>query len=155
MNRISSRAAVGSLLVLGVLIGAVAFADEFDDFAEDLNQAWVQTNNVQMLNLIGARLSADTNDVMALSARMYYYVFADCNLTNARQTADQLYAVVQQESDADANAFCLEMKNEVYAISISESGPYGQAEIEQIHAGLSAFPSIRKCLWLSKKIAGE
>jgi len=92
---------------------------------------------------------------MALSTKMYYYVFADCNLTNAQQSADQLYAVVQQAEDDDADALCLEMKNEVYGISISESGPYTEEEIGQMHAGLSRFPCIVKCLWLSRKVSSQ
>lgn len=147
--------AAGALLLAGIFATTPAIADELDDFAEDLNEAWSQTNTVQMLSLINTRLSSDTNDVMALSTKTYYFVFADCNLTNARQTVDHLYSVVQQENDADAETFCLEMKNEVYGIDLSESGTYSQAELDQIHAGLTAFPSIRKSLWLAKILADE
>jgi len=60
MSRIS-LARIGLLLVVAIEGGRVTLADEFDDFAGDLNHAWSQTNNVQMLSVINTRLSSNTN----------------------------------------------------------------------------------------------
>jgi hypothetical protein len=151
----SSYSILALVLLAGSTVFGSAFADELDDFSDQLNQAWSQTNNTQQLSLINGRLSVSTNDVMGLSTKMYYYVFSDCNLTNARSYADHLYSRVQQSADAEADAFCLEMKNEVYGISLGESGSYSQTESGELHSVLDSYPAITRCLWLSRRLIEE
>lgn len=145
-----------ALTILAIaLVAGSTLADEYDDYAASLNQAWAQTNQTQMISIINARLSSETNDVMGLATKMYYHLWVDGILTNARQVADQLCAVVQQSGNEEAGAYASAMRDEVYSISLGEAGYLTQAVIEQMHAELSDFPSIRKCAWLAKTLAEE
>lgn len=153
-TRSSFSRTVLALLAIALVAGST-LADEYDDYAASLNQAWVQTNGSQMISLINTRLGSETNDVMGLATKMYYHLWVDGVLTNARQVADQLCAVVQQSSNQEAWEYASAMRDEVYSVSLGEAGCLTQAVVEQMHAELSDFPSIRKCAWLAKTLAEE
>jgi len=150
MNRIYT--VVAALMLVTMSLPVSSGADEIGDFVISLNNAWGQTNNAQMLTLINGRLQTNTNDVVGLSAKMYYYVFVDCILTNARQVAGQFYAAVANCTNEQALSIAAQMTNEVSVISLSESNPLGTNEVAQMHVLFPAsFPMIDKCAWVARK----
>ena len=150
MNKICSI--IAALMLITVSLPMSSRADDVSDFITSLNNAWVQTNNTQMLTLINGRLQTNVNDVVGLSAKMYYYVFVDCVLTNARQVAGQFYTAVASHTNEQAVSMAAQMTNEVTVISLSESGPLGTNEVSQMHVLFPAsFPMIDKCAWVARK----
>jgi hypothetical protein len=134
--------------------GACCLADSVDDFVSSINQAWSQTNNTQVLQIIDTRLASNSNDVLAVSAKMYYYVFAEGSLTNARSMADRFMTIVNASTNAELKAYGQGMRDEVYSIPLSESGPYTDAQKAQLRHPSDAFPFVQKCVvitrWLSR-----
>lgn len=139
---------------LSVLLICICMADSIDDFASSLNQAWSQTtNDVHVLQLIENRLAVDSNDVLAVSAKMYYYVFSEGQLTNARTQADALMSIVNSTTtNSMLIAYAQEMRDEIYGIPLTESGPYTTNQIAQLRQPVESFPFIQKCVVLSRGI---
>ena len=132
------------IILFGVCVAFYVVADDIDDFATSLNQAWSQTNDAECLEIINDRLASNSNDVSALSAKMYYYVFAEGNLTNARSEADSFITVANTSTDTNLTAFAQSMYDEVYNIPLSESGPYSDEQKAQLREPAVSFPFIQK-----------
>ena len=132
-----------------VAMGGV-FADDIDDFVSALNQAWSQTNDVQTLQVINSRLATNTNDALALSCKMYYYIFAEGNLTNARSAADQFMSALNSYTNADMIAYAQEMRDEIYSMPLGALGPYmpqQQSDLRQLNL---SFPFIQKSVVVAR-----
>ncbi|HBA84785.1 MAG TPA: hypothetical protein DCZ95_11885 [Verrucomicrobia bacterium] len=128
-------------------------ADDIDDFATEINSAWSSTNDSQIATLINQRLSQDTNDVVALSVKMYYHLWIDGNITNAQLVATHLDAIVQATTNIAIVDVLTEMKAEVDGIPLSESGSFPQDALNQLrHETRGIFPGIQKCVWLAKAL---
>lgn len=147
---ITSKKHLALLFVLGAAVTSLVMADSIDDFVSALNQAWSQTNDVQALQVINDRLSADTNDVLGLSCKMYFYVFAQGNLTNARLTADSFIGVFGGNTNSDLVAYAQAMREEVYSIPLDESGPYSTQQQAQLRQPISSFPFIEKSVVVAR-----
>lgn len=138
------------LAAVGIFGVILTMADTIDDFVASLNQAWSKTNDTQSLQIINNRLASNTNDVLGLSSKMYFYVFAEGNLTNARITADSLMASVNARTNAELIAYAQQMHDEVYRIPLSESGPYTAEQEVQLRQPIVSFPFIQKCVVVAR-----
>ena len=87
------------VLSLALCVLTDVCADEVEDFASAVNAAWAATNDAEIVNLVNQRLTQDTNDVAALSVKMYYHLWVDGNITNAHQAATNLDAIVQASTN--------------------------------------------------------
>lgn len=126
-------------------------ADELDDFVDDVNSAWSSTNDSQVVTLINQRLSQNTNDIAALSVKMYYHLWIDGNITNSQLIATQLNSLVQASTNQAVVDIFSFMKIEVDGISLTESGALSQDALNQFrHETRGIFPNINKCIWLAR-----
>lgn len=144
------------MLLLVKFSGLQALGQSTNDlqvFVDGVNTAWRQQDYASILQSVDSRLLANSNDVLALSTKMNYYVFVDNNLTNARSIADVFYSVAKLSSNSSVIAVADDMKLEIYGIPLGESGAFNQQQRDQLHAAFpAAFPMIRKCLNLAQRV---
>ena len=139
------------ILAVAAIFGAVlTMADAIDDFVASLNQAWSQSNDTEVLQIINTRLASDANDVLGLSAKMYFHVFAEGNLTDARVLADSFMAAISVSTNAELVSYAQQMRNEVYSIPLGESGPYTAEQESQLRQPTVSFPFIQKCVVVAR-----
>lgn len=128
------------------------YGESIEDFVASLDAAWSQTNDVLTLQLINDRLANNSNDILAVSTKMYYYVFAEGNLTNARIQADQFMTIANTSTNVTLVSFAQEMRDEIYSIPLSEGGAFTEEEEAAIRDGDASFPFISKCIAVAKSI---
>ena len=76
---------------------------------------------------------------------MYYYVFSESNITNARVQATHFLSISNLSTNSIHATYGQDMYDEVYSIPFSESGPFTQAQKDQLRQPADSFPFIQKC----------
>lgn len=144
-----------TLILISFLICSLSVANE--QFIADINYSWSQTNYAQLFSTTESRINTITNDVCAHAVMMYYYLFAERNLTNARVNADQLTnAVFMYTTNATTRDYAVEMRNEVYSIPLHESTPLSIEQMVQLHQLFpDMFPMINQCVAIQRLLLEE
>lgn len=119
----------------------VTYGEDLKEFIEDVNSAWTNRNYAGIMSNINARLTVDTNDVLALGLKMNYYLWADLNTSNAHAAARSFSNAVHQSQRQDlfplANNFVSVVMN------VDETNSYTSAQRDKLHSMFpDMFPSI-------------
>lgn len=115
-----------------------------ESVVNQINTFWVDKNNAAILQTINDRLAADENDTFALSVKYNYFMYADIDLNEARAAIDKLYNNVNALGNQPLTNFIKSFRDETFAIPLSESIPFTQAEKDAIHNIFrQSFPAIK------------
>jgi hypothetical protein len=77
-------------------------ADNIDQFLNSVNSNWTNRNYSQILSGINARLSRDSNDVLALSLKMGYHVYCEPNGLIVHETASNFLNLVKSSNNPES-----------------------------------------------------
>ena len=123
-------------------------ADNEADFIEDINTAWTNRNYDAILSNINVRLQANSNDALALSLKMNYYLWADLNTSNAHAVAQAFTNAVRSSNRQYLVPLAGHMASKV--LSIVETNTYTSAQRDEMHAMFpQVFPSIIDCVYFA------
>ncbi len=142
MNKYNKIIAV--FLCMVVFQSNASKGDSMRTFVTNVNSAWVSTNYSQILQVINDRLAQDSNDILALGTKQWYYFSCDLNISNAHVAAHALTNAAHQTGRADIIPFAEEITSIILDIPSSITGSYTQAQIELSHqgGGQEYFPGI-------------
>jgi hypothetical protein len=124
-------------------VGIAQSPDQMKELYNSINTKWSNRDYPGILALINARLQTNPNDVLALSLKSYYYVFAEKDITLAHQAANSFASTVNagttnQEMKDHADI----MKKRVTDISTSVTAEFTTSQREAIHSGMKRYPFI-------------
>ena len=151
MNKYSKIIAV---VFCFVLFNLNIFADEMYTFVTNVNAAWASTNYSQLLQLINDRLSQNTNDILALGTKQWYYFECDLNISNAHSAANALRNAAQQTGREDIIPIAENITRIILDIPVTVTGSYTQAQIELQHnrGGEDIFVGTVEPLFLARQL---
>jgi tellurite resistance protein len=143
-------------LILGISFQAIlAQANPTKQFYEGVNANWNNRSYTQILVLINNRLASNSSDVLALSLKAYYYVFAEKDLAQAHQAANAFLAVVNAGANQDLKNQAQKIAKIVTDIPVTDVNPLTQEQRNAMHAELDTFPLIDNCMVFWGKFTGQ
>lgn len=143
-------------LMLGIsLQSSLAQISPTKQFYEGVNTHWNNRAYSQILVLINNRLQSNPNDVLALSLKAYYYVFAEKDLVQAHQAANAFLVVVNAGSNQDLKEQAQKIAKIVTDIPVTDVNPLTQQERDALHTELDTFPLIDNCMVFWGKFTGQ
>lgn len=140
---------IGTLLLL-ICIAPVSSGQTTDlrqQFVTQINDKWKLEDYSSIMTLINTRLQGNTNDVLCLGLKAYFHIYAVNDLNLARVAIAAFNSEVQQSNHQGSKERALHMKNEIWAIPLSESGPLLPDQQKQFHVLFPLeFPMSRQVL---------
>lgn len=143
---------VGLILCIGT---RAANADAIDDFVNSINTKWQQKDYSGIAQALATRLSSNPNDVLALSIKAYFNLYATGDVAVAHAAAESAFSAVDASGNAKARDIAQEMKDEVTSVPTGESGPLTTEQQNQLHALFPELPMIKKCAGLARMLQGS
>lgn len=143
------------LMLIGLCFNALAGSAENLALYNQINQHWHNRAYQQIFAIIQAREQADSSDVLALSLKQYYYVFADKDITKAHQAAAALNSVLGASSNQKLKDIGQVMMKRVTDIPVTETSAYTTQQRDALHAALEDFPFIDECFVLWGLASGQ
>jgi len=132
--------------------GMTARAEELKTFIEDVNCAWTNRNYSAIMSNINARLTINSNDVLALGLKMDYYVCVELDSSKAHAAAVSFSNAVHQTGREDLYPLADQMVSTVMAVE--ETNTYTAAQCDKIHTMFpDMFPSLTRSVFLYSKLA--
>lgn len=147
-----------TLLPLVCLIAATSFLfgqtlDPQQQFVDQVNAKWKLKDYAAIEQLINSRLQANPSDVLALGTKAYYHFYAVNDLNLSRSAIQSFNNLVQASSVQSAKELSTKMKDEIWAIPLSESGLLTTTEQNEFHNIFpKEMPMIRQVLSVERAL---
>jgi hypothetical protein len=127
--------------------------DPQQQFVDQVNAKWKLKDYSAIEQLINTRLQGNPNDVLALGTKAYYHFYAVNDLNLSRAAIQAFNDLVQASNNASAKELAAKMKDEIWAVPLSESGPLPAAEQNEFHNIFpKEMPMIRQVLSVEKAL---
>jgi len=136
------------------LIGS-SRGDAIDDFVTSINTKWSQQDYTGISQALSSRLTGDPNDVLALSIKAYFDLFATRDINDAHASAQSMFNVVNASNNAKAKELAQSIKDEVLSVPTSESSALTTDQKNQLHTVFPQLPMIKKCATLAHVFSGN
>lgn len=146
------------LLLFACLVSAVfpVFAqtpDPQQQFVDQVNAKWKLKDYPAIEQLINTRLQSNPSDVLALGTKAYYHFYAVNNLNLSRAAIQVFNGLVQASNNPSAKEVAARMKDEIWVVPLSESGPLPATEQNEFHNIFpKEMPMIRQVLSVERAL---
>ncbi|MFO7871563.1 MAG: hypothetical protein R6V03_09055 [Kiritimatiellia bacterium] len=134
------------IAITWVSLALNADADNIKSFIEDVNTAWGKRQYSIVLSNINARLQGNSNDVLALSMKMYYHVLVEPSPASVRTAAAAFTNVVHSSGRYDMEPWACDMADKFLSFPLTETNKFTQEQRARFHEAMPEFPGIAECV---------